>query len=243
MGSAIPLQFYAGLSQSLLTNGFFARLLVIEAVDRGFGQSVTNIPLPADIAERATWWVERVPSEGNLATVYPEVYVADITPQAQALCQKVQRQCDEYYASTEPDDEPARALWARAYEKVRRLALVYACSEDHMEPCISEAGVQWAWAFAEHQTRRMLYMANTYVFENEFEERSQQLLDFLGDYPERWVPYWRVGRKFRGWTVREKEEIIGTLVNSRLLVDEPANPDHPGRTGRHLCLLSTGSEE
>jgi hypothetical protein len=96
--------------------------------------------------------------------------------------------------------------------------------------------VQWAWTQAEHRARYTLYVAGIYVFDNEFEERSQQLLDFLGDYPERWVPYWRVGRKFRSWSDREKEEIIQNLVNGRFIEEGPANPGQPGATGRRVTL-------
>ena len=243
MGSAIPLQFYAGLSMPLLTNGFFARLLIIEAGERGYGQQPSIKPVPAGIIEVAKAWFEPLPDAGDLDKEYPDPPLVKITDAARERYREVQRKCDDHYRSASPADEAARALWARAYEKVRRLALVYACSENHTTPCVTAKGVQWAWEFTEHQTRRMLYMAQRYVFENEFEERSQQLLDYMADYPARWVPYWKIGRKFRGWSDKEKEELIENLVNSLLVVQKPANPLRPGPTGRLIGLADTINEE
>lgn len=67
------------------------------------------------------------------------------------------------------------AIWARANEKARRLALIYACSANHQDPRINVDAVRWACEFVEHQTRRMLFMAGTNVSENEFDARCKKL--------------------------------------------------------------------
>ena len=56
------------------------------------------------------------------------------------------------------------------------MALVYACSENHEELIIGLPAVEWATAFAMHQTRRQLYLASTYVAENPFHAECLKLL-------------------------------------------------------------------
>ena len=44
-------------------------------------------------------------------------------------------------------------------EQVRKLALLYAVSENNETPRISLTAAEWATRFVLHQTRRMLFMA------------------------------------------------------------------------------------
>ena len=46
--------------------------------------------------------------------------------------------------------------------------MLYAISENHIDPVITKAGATWATSFMLHQTRRMLFMADSHVADNEF---------------------------------------------------------------------------
>ena len=48
-------------------------------------------------------------------------------------------------------------------------------------PVITEKSVKWAWKFIDHLTRRMLYMADAYVYENVFDEKCQRVIRGLRD--------------------------------------------------------------
>jgi hypothetical protein len=86
------------------------------------------------------------------------------------------------------------AIWARANEKARRLALIYACSEDHQNPVIGENAAQWAFEFVDHQTRRMLFMAGGHVSENEFDARCKAVVATLrrwrDQHGDAWMPFY-----------------------------------------------------
>ena len=71
------------------------------------------------------------------------------------------------------------ALWARAHEKICKLAMLHGISTNVYSPVISEKSVKWAWQFVDHLTRRMLYMADAYVYENVFDEKCQKALRYL----------------------------------------------------------------
>ena len=118
------------------------------------------------------------------------------------------------------------AIWARAYEKTRRLALVYACSADRFHPAITHTAASWAGAFVDHQTRRMLYMARLHASESDFDAKRKRLLDLLGQWRQQhgdeWMPFWRVNRKLP-WSNREHEEIRDTLLQQHLMESQAAS--------------------
>jgi hypothetical protein len=184
LGTAVPVFFYGALSPDLLNNGFFARMLVIEAGERGTGTQPECKPVPEGLLRVARAWQE-MNAGGNLSEVNPELTTIPETPEAHALLLSVQVQCDEQRAQAkENGDEGAMALWARACEKTRRLALVYACSENHESPQITVPAVEWAWAFVQHQTRRMLFMVAQHVADGEFDALCLKALRRIREEPD-----------------------------------------------------------
>jgi hypothetical protein len=56
-GTATPQYFYEALCQRMLTNGFFARMIVIDVGRRGSGQTPGSARhLPDSIVDTARWW-------------------------------------------------------------------------------------------------------------------------------------------------------------------------------------------
>jgi hypothetical protein len=131
-----------------------------------------------------------------------------------------------------------------ASEKARRLALVYACSANHVEPVIGPEAVAWAGSFVDHQTRRMLFMAGCHASESEFDAKRKRLLEVLAQWREQhgdeWMPFWRINRRLP-WTSREHEEVRATLLEQRLI--EARTVQTRGRPGTVYRLLPTSPSE
>jgi len=184
-GTATPQYFYEALSHRMLTNGFFARLIIVDIGKRGEGQTPGSARnLPEAILQTAQWWAEFQPGSrrANLLEVHPEPRVVPCTPEASEAVTALQRQTeDEYDQAHARNDEVARVAWSRTHENATKLALLYACSENHEEPAIGLPAVEWATNFAMHQTRRQLYLAATYVAENPFHAECLKLLRKLSD--------------------------------------------------------------
>ena len=70
-GTAIPNHYYEALSERMLTNGFFARMIILECGKRSPGQEPTIRPLPARILETAKWWADFSPGYGEPAELAP----------------------------------------------------------------------------------------------------------------------------------------------------------------------------
>ncbi|MFO7899770.1 MAG: bifunctional DNA primase/polymerase [Planctomycetota bacterium] len=236
-GTAIPANYYEALSMKMLTNGFFARMLIVEAGKRGPGQDPQADDLPKGIVETAGWWANFKPGPGNLEKWHPVPAVVPYTPEATEILGELRDHADAEYKEAEAaDDQAGMAIWARANEKARRLALVYACSENHEEPTVGEDAAQWAWDFVDHQTRRMLFMAAGHVAENEFHAKCNKLIGILRDWRaehgNEWMPFWRISRKLP-WTDREHDEVRTALLNQEVIqYEEVRTRGRPARRYR-----------
>jgi Bifunctional DNA primase/polymerase, N-terminal/Primase C terminal 1 (PriCT-1)/Protein of unknown function (DUF3987) len=222
-GTAIPQHYYEALSLKMLSNGFFARMLIMETGKRSKGQDAILRDVPGSILQTAQWWADFVPGgkPGNLANWHPIPRLVEHTPEAREILRMFREQAEsEYSVAEDAVDEAGMAIWARANEKARRLALIYACSANHAVSRITADAARWACAFVEHQTRRMLFMSTEHVSENDFDARCKKLVATLRKWREQhgddWMPCWQLNRR-HPWTQREHEDIRTTLLNQRLI--------------------------
>ncbi len=189
-GTAIPNHYYEALSERMLTNGFFARMLILEAGQRGAGQEPSIRDLPSRVIETARWWSEFSPGKGNLEHWHPVPKVVPHTEAAKGLLVELRREAEaEYAAAEQRQDAVGTTVWGRVSEQVRKLALLHAISADAREPSIDADAVRWARQLAMHQTRRMLYMAAGHVAENPFHAECLKLVKKLREAPGRELPH------------------------------------------------------
>jgi len=199
-GTAIPNHYYQALSERMLTNGFFARMLIIEAGSRPDGQEPQIRPLPPRVLATAKWWTDFRPGTGNLEHWHPEPVVVEYSEPAKRLLIETRQQAEAEYRKAEIKNDPVgTTVWGRVSEQIRKLALLYTISENHEPRHISLAAVEWASRFVMHQTRRMLYMAALHVATSEFDALRKKAIRVLKqysgsqkDYP---VPDWRLRRR------------------------------------------------
>jgi hypothetical protein len=212
-GTATPQYFYESLSHRMLTNGFFARMMIVDVGRRGAGQTPGSARLlPKSLLKTARWWADFKPGDGNLHDEHPEPRVVPFTPQAERAIERLQRMAEaEYDRAEDAKDEVARTAWSRTCENATKLALVYACSENHENPIIGLDAVEWASEFAMHQTRRQLYLATMYVAENPFHAACLKLLRRLNEATDRQMQRQHLLRSMH-CKAADFDQIIGTLI-------------------------------
>lgn len=211
-GTAIPQHFYESLSSKMLTNGFVARQIVLEARRRGEGQEPAHIALPHGIVESARFWAEFRPGDrrGNLENWHPQPQVVEATNEAKDVFRDFRSSADQRYSAAESrNDQAAMAIWARAHEKARRLALVYAASVGHAAPLVTADAATWACAFVDHQTRRMLHMASQHASESQFDARQKKVLRLIREAGE--MSRAELCRRTQSLSKREREDVIENL--------------------------------
>lgn len=191
-GTATPKNYYQALSERMMTNGLFSRMLIVDVGERALCEMAGDIEtLPEAILEVAQFWQDKTrPSpRNNLSWENPTPPIAPYQGNAGTMLFDFQRQSDLNYRATEANDEVSKAVWSRAAESARKLALLYACSENHHQPAITEAAARWAMEFVNHQIRRQIYMASIYAAENTFHAQCLKLKEKLRKSPGRSMPH------------------------------------------------------
>jgi hypothetical protein len=101
-------------------------------------------------------------------------------PDAAALLRELNDKYDDKYDYFEACNEAIpMAFWGRAFEKICKLSMLYAISENVKNPFISITGIRWAASFVDFLTAQMLYMVDAYSFENPFDEKSRKVLRYI----------------------------------------------------------------
>jgi hypothetical protein len=239
-GTATPKYYYESLSERMLCNGFFARMIVVDIGYRGKGKDAGLVEtMPSRILETAQWWDSLCPGEqrGNLSHFHPVPMVVAATPEGRDVLDAFRSQADEEYAKAEVHDhEAAKAIWGRANENARKLALLYACSENNKAPQISLPAASWAVQFVNHQVRRMLYLAGQHVFENEFDKKCQRMMQYLTVWKRQkgnqaWMPHWELARRLKGWSEKDFELVRDSLLARMQIEFEVGSTPKRGRIG------------
>ena len=189
-GTAIPNHYYQALSERMLTNGFFARMIILEAGPRSPGQEPSIRNLPPRVRETAQWWTDYRPGTGNLEDWNPVPTIIEHSEEARGLLIEMRLEAEAQYGKAEEASDPVgTTVWGRVSEHIRKLALLHAISENHLSPRISLAAVEWASRFVMHQTRRMLFMAAHHVADNPFHAECLKLMEKLREAPGFELPH------------------------------------------------------
>ena len=179
LGTAIPKFFYSALSERVLANGLIARCMILDAGKRGHGRKPSGESIPEAIT-RAIEIIGKYGQSGNLTEINPAPMLIPALPDADALLSKLNEKYDCIYDRHEAEQRnEAMAFWARVFEKVCKLSMLYAVSENPVKPVITVPGVKWAAAFVEHITDQMLFMVDAYSFENLFDEKCRKAVRYI----------------------------------------------------------------
>jgi hypothetical protein len=206
---------YDTLSIDSLKGGFLSRVLIFEgdaevAIRRGHKN-----PPSASIVEQAKWWGRYHPG-GNLAPEFPQPLVIKMTEAARRIMDAF-----DLFAEQERKrlGEPIGSLWPRAGEKARKLALLYACSENADSPTMTDAAVTWAVEVCSHLTARLVYEASRRVAENRQESEVKRLARIVEDAGITGIDKTAMTRKTRWLKKRDRDEHLATLIESGEVIE------------------------
>ncbi|MCK6486404.1 MAG: bifunctional DNA primase/polymerase [Gemmatimonadaceae bacterium] len=211
-GTAIPNHYYEALSERMLTNGFFARMVILESGPRTSGQEPRIAALPPRVIETAHWWADFRPGRGNLQDWHPAPAIVEATDDAMTLLVETRKEAEAEYSKAEAGSDPVgTTVWGRVSEQVRKLALLYAISESHRAPRIGLEAVEWASRFVLHQTRRMLFMASSHVADSEFDADCLKVIGKLRASPNLTLSHSKLLKRMKRKST-ELDEIMKTLI-------------------------------
>jgi hypothetical protein len=210
-GTAIPNHYYEALSERMLTNGFFSRMIILECGERGSGQEPKVLDIPERVIATARWWNDYKPGTGNLQSWHPIPTIVSQDEEGRDVLVEARMEAEREYNRAERKNDPVgTTVWGRVSEQMRKLALLYAISENHREPVITKSAAEWASRFVTHQVRRMLFMAGNHVAENSYHADCLRLIRKLQETPERQLPHSLLLKRMK-MDAKSFQEMITTL--------------------------------
>lgn len=183
-GTCTPQGFYDAISGTMLTNGLFARLLVIEADARGKRQIAKPAEADPSIMQEIEHWKQLGCEGGNLASRNPKVLEL---PEEDDARDELEQACDRYDAAydrcRDKRDECGMTIWSRAGEQATRLAALYACSANALDPRVTLEAIRWSTRFVDFHVSKMLQAADELVAESPFAKTLSKLLKDIRESP------------------------------------------------------------
>jgi len=240
-GTAIPNHYYQALSERMLTNGFFARMMILECGQRGEGQEPKIADVPDRILTTAKWWSEFEPGGGNLGHWHPHPAVVEHDDEAKRILVKARKAAEaEYNKAESNNDSVGTTVWGRVNEQTRKLALLYAVSVRCRDPVIDGDAASWAIDIVNHLTRRMLFMASSHVAENPFHADCLRVITKLREADDYRIPHSVLLKRMK-MDARKFRELIVTLEQRGDVATVTSAT--PGRPTREYQLLNPDRHE
>ena len=179
-GTALPKYFYGALEERVMENGLIPRTIIVDAGARGKYGDPHVISPSKDLIAMINVFQEKSLEGGNLTSVNPMIRCIGETERAGQILREDQEYCDQQSNFFRDHNElAAQVLWARAHEKVRKLAMLYAISENVFDPKITETAVMWSRSLVTYLTRKMLFMAETYSYVDDFDKDCKRVLNVI----------------------------------------------------------------
>jgi len=183
---------------------------------RAANTSAVDREVPDDIIREVEMWISR----GGSSLTHlqsPSPLRVEEDDAARITCAEIRREIDEihYRDSRDREDLAGMSLWSRAYERVRKLAMLYACSETAFTPRITREAVVWAWRTTERQILRVLEFMREYCGETEAEVRAKRAMrEIRACAVGGSAPLPRVFRRLP-YSLRESREVLALLAAQR----------------------------
>lgn len=235
-GTALPKYFYGALEERVLENGLIPRTIIVDAdIPRKSGDPVDIAP-PETLIEMINVLKEKALEGGDLASINPVVRMLAETDEVRQLLAEDQAYCDERVRFFQMHNElAAQALWTRAHEKVCKLAILYAISENVYDPRITGTAVMWARALVTYLTKRMLFMADVYSYADDFDKECKKVLNVIREAGGT-ASKSKILRAVRRPTDKIKK-LLDTLIEREVIVETIVPPaGGQGRVSRCYTL-------
>jgi hypothetical protein len=228
-GATVPKSLYEAFTGDTVSNGFLSRMLIFESESGPQrGREVGTAELPESILRTAKFWAEFAPDGyGNLSDKKQlNPLIVPYTAEAQQIMEDLETLAYDEQVSGKSS---APVLWTRLREKARKLALLWACSQNPITPVVGREAAQWAAELAEFLTRKMLAIAEAWIAETPFQARRKRLLRTLAASPAGLTKS-QLTRAMQHLTNRERTEILDSLLEGGEIRQEVIHTNTRPRT-------------
>ncbi len=212
-GTSVPGSVFRSMTMGSITGGLIGRLLIFESSN---GNPLKQMPstedFPKSVLDTAIFWRDFLPNgnlTGNIAGSTAAPFRVCESPAATVIF-------DECEKSSRKDLKELSAEWSGPYnrteENARKLAVIHACSENPQSPFIGVASAKWGCDLALYLTRRLVYLADQNVADNETHDRRNRVFRLIVAAGEGGITRKALITRCRFLRSRELNEIIDSLA-------------------------------
>ena len=244
-GTTTPGQLWSALQGASMHDGLMARvLLFVSPVSYPDEQEpVITDPPPALLAALKAM---AAPQEGagNLsgamtASTSADPLMVPETPAAEAIRKAMK--AEQLERQRENAGTYVTAIAARLVENAIKLAMIRAISRDPLAPVIDGPDMAWGRAVATHCMDTLLQEASRHIADSDYDAKINRALDYI----RRHGPISAMEMFRKGWRLpeREREEILRSLVNMRMVTASTIIGKNGGRPALRYMLIEAGGYE
>lgn len=214
-GTSVPDGFWESLNAENLRDGLVARFMVFESPQYVDYQEPADMEIPPSIISRAAKWLSMKTHSGNLSGCSME---GGASPLKVDYDEQAKDRLHDHTVSIsekrKSEDSVTAAIWSRAAEKARKLALLFACSRCDCEywPVITLEDADRAIRLNNWLTRQMLRQASRYVAENQHERDQLRVLRIIEESGQ--ISQSKLTARTRWLSPRQRIDILGSLQES-----------------------------
>lgn len=215
--TTVPKSFFESLTSDSLSDGFMSRMLIFEAANNDPDPcKPVRDPSPRHLIEQVSWWGNYQPG-GNLNAQNPQPRVIETE-----ACEHVFKDLEKTIREKRKHEDGA-ALWTRACEKSRKLALMHAVSMNPEAASVTKQSAEWACQLVTHLTERLEVLAEAWVSDGNFDAMQKLILRHIEKAGTNGISSSQLYLKVRHMRPRERKEALDSLQECGQVVTERIN--------------------
>lgn len=213
-GTSVPDGFWESLTGENLRDGLVARFMIFESNGYVDYQEPADIEIPQSIVIRASKWLGLKTHTGNLSGAVDGGGSPIKVNYDELANERLHEHTVKISERRKTEDAVTAAIWSRAAEKARKLALLFACSRCDCEtwPVIALEDADRAIRLNNWLTRQMLRQASRYVAENQHERDQLRVLRIIETAGQ--ISQSALTAKTRWLNPRQRIDILSSLQES-----------------------------
>jgi hypothetical protein len=219
-GTTTPDKLADGISPAEIKDGFLGRVLVFISNSnptKDFDRA-KNPEIPEKLIEAMrTWWMLKAePPAGTPdidATTKAWQITVPTTSDAQARFLRFEQMADE--KSEKSDTKGIDALWGKAGENARKIALIVACGVTYENPCIEEDHADYACQLVTYLIDQLAGLVTQNVAESQHEKDKQYLLKVIKKGGKRGMSRSELTRCTQKFDSRTRETYLKDLIDAQ----------------------------
>ncbi len=239
-GTGTPDGFWGSVKSSDATDGFLARMVVIEASAKHPRKvDAESKEPPKEIVERILEWHNWYGGAGNLASAIPQVQIIPIDSAAK---DRLWTHSEGIEDRLQDETREQRTIWSRTAATAEKLAMIFACSRGPSGLLVSLNDAERAVLLANWATRLLVRRVFSSVSENEEESKRKRVFAIIAEGPISLNALTRRTQWLRG--ARERKDVLDDLLEAELIeLGWGEKKDRPGKVAVWYRQIPTLTSE